>query len=248
MLQSRSHMPAWLARLASRPQSIMARLRYRLVAWTSLPASAPPEHVISALTPEDDTFRQLSFTFAVIALSARVACADGPLTKDKYIAFREGFPLGGGICGKIRQLFTLACTNDTPTEHYINQLRYMYPGKEELFASVTDRLFSIATADGLLTRESELLLSDIAHGLGVSPAAFAAIRERHDRPAYAHAILGIAPGFSSAALKKRYHELMRRYHPDRYGNEILSDELRLLLRAKTAEINSAYRILSKKAA
>ncbi len=248
MLQSQKHMPNWLNQVALKPQSLVARLRYRLQAWASLPARKPHDHVVSGLRQEDDTFRHLSFTFAVIALSARVACADGPLSKDKYIAFRESFPLGGGICGKIRQLFTLACENDTPPEHYIQQIRYMYPGKAELFASVVERLFRIAAADGYLGRKAEFLLADIAHGLDLSPAAFSAIREQYDRPTHAHVILGVTAETPSSVLKKRYHELMRRYHPDRFASEELSDELRLLLRAKTSEINAAYRVLSKKAA
>ena len=197
---------------------------------------------------EDDTFRHISFTFAVIALSARIACAEGPLTKNKYIAFRESFPLNGGICGKIRQLFTLACNDKTPTEHYINQIKYMYPEKSDLFTSVIERLFRIASADGEIGTIAEDMLSYIAHSLDLSAETFAQIHTSYEQASRAHVVLGVSQETSSALLKKRYHELMRRYHPDRYGTEELSDEIRMLLRAKTSEINSAYRVLSKRAA
>ena len=223
-------------------------MRYRLQAWTALPATTPHQNVLNGLTLEDDTFRHLSFTFAVIALSARVACIDGPVSKDKYVAFRESFPINGGICGKIRQLFTLACTNTTPIEHYTQQIRCLYPAKPELFTSVTERLFRIAAADGNISRKTECILADIARNLDLTPAAFATIREQYVQPIHAHTVLGVTAGTSSANIKKRYHELMRRYHPDRFASEELSDEIRLLLRAKTSEINAAYRILSKRAA
>ncbi len=248
MLQSLKQTPRWLSEAAMKPQSVWALMRYRLQGWASLPPAPAHDHVVNGLKPEDDTFRHLSFTFAVIALSARIACADGPLTKDKYIAFRESFPLRGGICGKIRSLFTLACENDTPAEHYTHQMKYMYPGKNDLFASVLERLFRIASADGDIGKNAEFLLADIAHGLDFTPAAFAEIRARYDRRSHAHIILGVSDGVKSATLKKRYHELMRRYHPDRFGTEELSDEIRLLLRAKTSEINAAYRVLAARAA
>lgn len=248
MLQSLKHTPQWLAHISRKPQSMLALLRYRLQGWASLPTHTPHEKVLNHLEGEDDTFRHISFTFAVIALSARIATASGPLTREKYLAFRESFPLGGNICGKIRQLFLLACTNDTPAEHYMHQIKYMYPGRHDLFLSVVERLFRIAASEGAIDRASEFALADIAHGFDLSPASFAEIRARYDRPAQACQILGVTPDVPSSALKKRYHELMRRYHPDRYGAEELSDEIRLLLRAKTSEINAAYKILSKRVA
>lgn len=248
MLQSLKQPPRWLINASRRPQSALARLRYQLQGWATPAMPAPHERVLNSLSEEDDEFRHLSFTFAIIALAARVACADGPLSRDKYIAFRESFPLRGDICGKIRNLFTLACANDTPLEHYVHQIKYMYPGKSELFISMVERLFHIAVADGTLGRKAEFILADIAHALGISAASFADIRERYAMPVHAHQVLGVSPGIKSSALKKRYHELMRRYHPDRYGAEELSDEIRILLRAKTSEINAAYKILAKRAA
>lgn len=248
MLQSLKHPPRWLAQVAQMPHSVAAGMRFRLQAWASLPARPPHPHVIDGLKEDDDAFRRLSFTFAVIALSARVACADGPLTREKYIAFRESFPLHGGICGTIRSLFLLACRNDTPPEHYVHQIKYLYPSQPELFRSVVERLSRIAAAAGGIGRRAEFFLADIAHGLDLTAAEYAEILHLHDRPAHARHVLGVTAGVKSAALKKRYHELMRRYHPDRYGTEELSDELRLLLRSRTSEINAAYKILSRRAA
>ena len=124
----------------------------------------------------------MSFTFAVIALSARIACLDGPLTPEKYVAFRESFPLQGGICGKIRSLFALACEDQTPFEHYVSQIRHVVPLRSPVLSALVDRLFRIASADGMISRESEHMLAKVAHLLEITPADFAALHNRHLRP------------------------------------------------------------------
>ncbi len=226
----------------------MAALRYRLHCWLAPQKKAPPRKAIKHPARRDANFRQLSFTFAVIALSAKLACIDGPLTKEKYLAFRAAFPLKGGVCNKIRSLFMLACDNDTPYEHYVTQIKYAYPKQHTLFASLVDRLFSIAGADGIISRDEERLLSHIAHQLGVSAAEYANIHAHHVRPAQAHEVLGVSRRTESSALKKRYRELLQRWHPDRFAGDELSPEVALMLQIKATEITQAYRALSRRAA
>jgi DnaJ like chaperone protein len=207
-----------------------------------------PEHVIEKITPRDTSFKQMSFTFAAIALSAKVATLDGPLTREKYIAFRDAFPLKGGICGKIRKLFIAACDNPTPFEHYVMQVKYIFPRRMPLFNSLVERLFQIANANGSLSPEADHILTRVAHMLELKPADFSRIRERYTHRPRAHEVLGVEKKIKSAALKKQYRDMMRRYHPDRFASEELSPEVDLLLKLKVSEINEAYRLLKKKAA
>jgi len=197
-----------------------------------------------ALVKIDNDFRQISFTFAVIALSARIACLDGELTQEKYVAFRESFPLKGGMCGKIRSLFALACDNPIPYHHYVTQIKLAFPARQDLFVSLMERLFRIAAAGGQVSSEAAYMLYDVAQRLSVSAADFNKIRHAHSP----HEVLGLEKRASPRTLKERYRELMRRYHPDRFSRDELSPEVALLLQLKTSEINEAYRRLSKKAA
>ena len=203
--------------------------------------------LLQQITPRDAMFKDMSFTFAVIALSAQVACAGNRLSRGKYLAFRDAFPLTGGICGKIRKLFALACESTAPSAHYVTQIKYMFPRQQGLFYSLVDRLFSIACADGEITRESEHLLAKIAHQLELTAAEYSTLRDHHLAPK-AHAVLGVNKGIKASELKKHYHALMRKYHPDRFASESLSPEVRMLLSLKVSEINQAYRSFSKKVA
>ena len=222
---------------------------YRLMGFTQeQPIAHLPEQVIERITPRDAGFKDISFTFAAIALSARVATASGELNREKYIAFRASFPLTGGICGKIRKLFALACSDPTPYEHYVTQIKHVFPRQMSLFISLLDRLFYIAAASGEIGREEERMLARIAHMLGISASEYSELRDRYARPLEAHKILGVQKRPKSALLKKRYHALMREVHPDRFATERVSPEVEMLLRLKASEINHAYKILSKKAA
>ncbi len=57
----------------------------------------------------------------------------------------------------------------------------------------------------------------------------------------AYAVMGLPPGTPARALKQRYKELVRTWHPDRYTHDPAGrDEAESRLR----EINLAYRVLS----
>lgn len=56
-------------------------------------------------------------------------------------------------------------------------------------------------------------------------------------------ILGVREGSSAEEIKRAYKELVRKYHPDQYQNNPLSD----LAEEKLKEINDAYDFLIKRA-
>ena len=51
-----------------------------------------------------------------------------------------------------------------------------------------------------------------------------------------YSILGVSPDASDNEIKKAYHELARKYHPDNYNDNPLAD----LAQEKMKEINDAY--------
>lgn len=56
-----------------------------------------------------------------------------------------------------------------------------------------------------------------------------------------YSVLGVSPSASDEEIKKAYRELVRKYHPDNYHNNPLSD----LAQEKMKEINEAYDQLTK---
>ena len=60
----------------------------------------------------------------------------------------------------------------------------------------------------------------------------------------ARQILGVGEGSSQEEIKKAYHELVKKYHPDKVFN--LADEYKAIAEQKMKEINDAYSILLNK--
>ena len=54
-------------------------------------------------------------------------------------------------------------------------------------------------------------------------------------------VLGVSENASDEEIKKAYKELVKKYHPDKYQNNPLSD----LAEEKLQEINEAYEMLMK---
>ncbi|NBX04306.1 MAG: hypothetical protein EBR02_09680 [Alphaproteobacteria bacterium] len=177
-----------------------------------------------------------------------MARADGPLTREKYVAFRDAFPLQGNMCLKLRKLFSLACDDPAPLESHITLITSTFPARHDLYAALVGRLFAIAASDRSPTREEEKLIARISHLLGLPASDYMQIREHYMGAGKPHQTLGVAKHSHPSTLKKRYRELMQRYHPDRFGGQTLSPELDMLLQLKTAEINAAYSQLTRKAA
>jgi DnaJ like chaperone protein len=254
MLQRLKHTA--LARIA-RPVRALSGLPSVVVAWlqylttptdTTEPFTTPKPLVMQAQAPERETtpasLRHMSFTFSLISLAASVARADGSISRAEYLAFRDAFPLTGGECGKIRQLFTLACESPTPFTHHVQQVRLLFPGQKPLYLALMDKLFAIASADVPVSPPEGKMLARIAKMLELSPAEYSTLYEKYSRPLAAHHVLGVKKRSPRNIVKKRYYALMQRYHPDRFAQESISPEVSLILSLRASEITSAYRTLS----
>ncbi len=237
----------WLAATAHLPTRGVTALRY-MFSGTRDDIPDVSAEMIENIAPKENSFKHISFTFAAISLSAMVARADGTVSREEYLAFRDSFPLTGGMCGKIRQLFLLACQSQTPLSSHILQIKILFPQQMDLYVSLVDRLFRIATADKPLVREEERLLAKIAHSLGLSPSDYSMLYDRYSKPLAPHVVLGVEKRSPKNIIKQKYYMLMNRYHPDRYSSIPTSPEVQMLLTLKSAEISHAYRKLTKKAA
>lgn len=234
----------WLTVVARFPARSVVALRYALTVVDSKQNIDIAEDIKKNLRICEPSQKHLSFTFALISLSAKVAIADGAVSKAEYLAFRDSFPLTGGICSKIRELFVLACNNNTSILSSVSQIKSHFPKQKELFISIIERLFQIAVSDNPLNANEAKLLAKIAQLLDLTPAEYSAIYDKYSRPLPPHIVLGIKKRSPRMVIKKRYHMLMSRYHPDKFSSQKISPEVKMILTLKTTEISQAYKKLS----
>ena len=200
------------------------------------------------------------FALGVIALSAKVAKADGTVTRDEIRTFQRIFPFDPGERDRISELYNEARRSADGYEAYAEQVRGALAGKPELLAEVVDALYAIAAADGELHPAEDGMIARIGAIFGLSEYEMASLRARHapgsgagegaagDRgrgAADAYAVLGVEPGATDDELRTAHRKLVRTYHPDRLVSKGLPEEFMTLANDRLAAINAAYETVRK---
>jgi len=182
------------------------------------------------------------FTIAVIALSAKMAKADGTVTTHEVEAFDRIFRVPPSEEANVRRIFNLARQDTAGYEIYAAQIARQLRGNPGLMEDVLDGLFEIAKADGVLHPAELTFLERVADIFGFSPDEFRRIRASHVEPDRAdpYAVLGVAYGASEEEIKRTYRLLVRENHPDRLIARGVPEEFVRLANDKLAAINAAY--------
>lgn len=194
-------------------------------------SSAPVE-------PEED----VAFTIGVIALGAKMAKADGVVTKDEVDAFKEVFVITPEDMSSVSKVFNLAKRDVAGYEAYAGQLANLFKEKPEALEDVLDGLFHIAKADNVVHETELAFLHSVAGIFGFSDDDFERIRARHVAPEKTdpYVVLGIDRTASKDEIKRVYRGLVRDNHPDKLiARGVPADAVEIANR-KVAAINAAY--------
>jgi len=183
----------------------------------------------------------------VIALGAKMAKADGIVTRDEVIAFKEVFKVPDGEIENVSRIFNLAKQDIVGYEAYANQLASLLNGNRKLLEDVLEGLFHIVMADGVFHPNEEQFLADVALCFAFTPTEFNYFKARHVGTVEVdpYEVLGIAPDIDDETLKHHYHKLMLENHPDRMIARGVPPEFVSLATKKVAAINAAYQELAK---
>ena len=122
---------------------------------------------------------QVAFTVGVIALGAKMAKADGVVTRDEIIAFKEVFKVPEGEMQNVSRVFNLAKQDVMGYEAYADQLASLLKGNRKLLEDVLEGLFHIAMADGVFHPNEEQFLAEVSQRFGFTRTQFNYIKARH---------------------------------------------------------------------
>ncbi len=132
-------------------------------------------HLHPETRPADDPRRRVAFTIAVIALGAKMARADGEVTRDEVAAFNEVFQVPPGEEAHMRTIFDLARRSTHGFESYARQIGRLFAGNKLVLEDLLGGLFHIALADGAVCAAEDQYLRDVAHHFGFTPQEYARI-------------------------------------------------------------------------
>ena len=208
--------------------------------------SAVVEAVRTVFEGNEETRKKVGFSVAIIALSAKMAKADGVVTEEEVAAFRDIFLVPPEEFDNVARLYNLAKQDVAGYHAYASQVRSMFPGDDptdnEVLHDVVDALFHIAKADGFIHENELLFLEDISIEFGFTPAMFDRIKARHTGQdgADPYMILDADPSWGYDRLKLQYRKRVMESHPDRLIARGVPQEFIVIANDRLASINTAW--------
>jgi DnaJ like chaperone protein len=191
--------------------------------------------------------KQIAFTIAVIVLGAKMAKADGIVSRAEVAAFKEVFRVPEPELKNVARVFDQAKNDPAGYEPYAKQIARMFRKDHPVLEELLDGLFHIAKADGRVHEAEIAFLKSVAHIFGFEAGDFARIRESHLGPDQAdpYTVLGIARSASNDDIKQAWRRLARDNHPDKLMAQGLPVEFIDIANEKLATINAAYDKVAK---
>jgi len=182
------------------------------------------------------------FSIALIALSAKMAKADGIATDDEFEAFLDFFEVPPGEESRVRTVYDLAKSDVAGFESYARQVAKLFGSEPSILEDVLDCLFHVALADAIFHPGEEELLTKAKDAFGMSDACFRRVKAAHvgldeDDP---YAILGVEPDIETDDLRTAYRQLAKEHHPDALVARGVPAELVSISEHRMATINAAY--------
>jgi len=189
--------------------------------------------------------KQQLFSIAVVALSAKLAKCDGPVTRPEIDAFRRQFRIPDDGVRDIGRLFDQARENAEDYESYATQLGDAFADNHAMLELVLGSLFAIARADGAVNAKEQTFLLGVHRAfrldrLGWDRASGAApARPSSDEPD-PYAVLGVARSANPEELRAAWRKLMRENHPDALASRGVPKDFIDKASESVARINGAW--------
>lgn len=199
------------------------------------------DRLVQLVLARPEGVQSVGFTVAMIALSAKMAKADGVVTTDEILAFRDMFDVPEGEERNVVRLFNLAQEDVAGFEVYAKKLADIFPYDRKTLLDILDGLFHIAKADGVVHETELSYLSRVAQLFGLDDREFSQVLARHVREnGNPYQVLGLGPEASDDELKAKYRREVQETHPDRLIARGVPEEFVRIANDRLAALNNAW--------
>jgi len=190
--------------------------------------------------------KDIAFTIGVIALSAKMAKADGVVSPLEVQAFKQVFEAAPEEADNVKRIFALAKEDVAGYESYADEIAALLKSDTKLLQDVLEGLLHVATADGVLHPREDAMLADVARRFGFSPSEYRFFRARFVRDSCnPYDVLRLGPQASNDEIKRQYRKLVADNHPDKLMGRGVPPEFVEIATRKLAAINAAYDTIAK---
>lgn len=212
------------------------------------------DHLRGTSAPE----RSVGFTIAVIALGAKMAKADGQVTRDEVSAFRRIFTFPEGEEEHAARVFNLARQDVAGFDAYARKIARLFnpdghricADDHHVLVDLLEALFQIAVADGSYHEGEDAFLAHVADEFGLDETCFRIVRSRlvEGAPRDPYDVLGLPRDASREQARKAWKDLVRDTHPDVMQARGVPPEAMKLAERRLIAINQAWAEISAREA
>ena len=185
------------------------------------------------------------FSLSLLVLSAAVMKADGVVKKSELDYVKRFFVSNFGEAKTVQQMQVLKelLKKDINVQDVSVQIRSAMDYSSRL--QLLHYLFGIAGADRV-TADSEIdMIQNIAGFMGLTSADFKSVKAMFVKDTdSAYKILNVSPNASDSEVKKAYHKMAIKYHPDKVSH--LGEEVQQAAEDKFQKLNAAYDEIKKR--
>ena len=195
-------------------------------------------------TPPEKT---VGFTIAAIALSAKMAKADGLVTHQEKIAFKKIFTILPGDEKHVTYVFQLAQKDIAGFEIYAKKISKMLGNRPTLLENLIEGLLYISIADKVFHPNEENFINKVAKIFQIPDQKLKILKARYipDFQKNPYLVLGINADLEFKDIKKQWQRLVHESHPDNMIAQGLPQEAINLATARLISINEAWRKINQ---
>tara|TARA_Y100000590_G_C15698743_1_gene1006058 strand:- start:808 stop:1545 length:738 start_codon:yes stop_codon:yes gene_type:complete len=186
--------------------------------------------------------KQQIFAFSVIILSAKLAKADGTVTKDEINAFKEKFKISKEDITKVGKIFNEAKKEVYGYKPIADQIGSLFQDNKILLEELLNNLFYIAASDGKISIKEIELLKSISKSFKFTENDFQRIFQINlsNKESDPYKVLGVNRKDSNDIIRKKWLDLSKHHHPDNLIAKGMPKEFIDRSNEELAAINLAY--------
>jgi DnaJ like chaperone protein len=202
--------------------------------------------------------RSVGFTIGMIALGAKMAKADGEVTRDEVATFRRIFHIAPEEEANAARVYNLARQDVAGFDAYARKIAALFNKEGQplcaddrnVLIDILEGLFQIAMADGRYHPAEDAFLAEVARIFGLDDRCFRVLRGRfvEGAPRDPFDVLGIAADASVEEARRAWREAVKDSHPDRMIARGVPVEAIKLAERRLIAINAAWHEIQSRVA
>ena len=186
--------------------------------------------------------KQNVFALSIIVLSAKIAKADGQVTKEEIHRFKEKFKIPDEEMPEVSKIFNEAKKSSFGFKNIADQVGNLFLDNKILLEQLLNNLFYIAEADGSTSVKEVEMLRSISQSFRFSEIDFQRIfhSRLNNKESDPYKILGVTREDNDNKIRNKWIELSKEHHPDYLIAKGMPKEFIKQANKELSSINLAY--------